>query len=96
MFLYDNNTDYRESFRQYWNNNVKKFRTGSMIAGIVMIVLGILCMVFPVETIVVIEVIASIALLAVGIAEVAAYAEALFRIASERHSQYHARRDAVE
>ncbi len=76
MFLYDNNTDYRESFRQYWNNNVKKFRTGSMIAGIVMIVLGILCMVFPVETIVVIEVIASIALLAVGIAEVAAYAEA--------------------
>ena len=42
MFLYDNNTDYRESFRQYWNNNVKKFRTGSMIAGIVMIVLGIL------------------------------------------------------
>lgn len=73
MFIYDNNTDYRQEFRQYWNSNVKKFRTGSFIAGIVTILLGILCMVFPVKTIVVIEVIASIALIAAGIAEIAAY-----------------------
>lgn len=74
MFIYDNNTDYRDDFRQFWNNNVKKYRTGSIVTGIIMIILGILCMVYPVETMVVIEVVASLALIAVGIAELVGYA----------------------
>jgi uncharacterized membrane protein HdeD (DUF308 family) len=73
MFLYDDNNNYRESFRQYWNSHVKKFRTYSLIAGIIMVVLGILCMVYPVTTMVVIEVLASIVLLAVGITELVSY-----------------------
>ena len=39
MFFYNNDTDYREEIRSYWNQNVRKFRTASLVAGIIMTVL---------------------------------------------------------
>ena len=49
MNFYDNDQDYREQFRSFWNDNVKKFRTRSIIVGIILIILGVLCIVFIVK-----------------------------------------------
>ncbi|MGI5990059.1 MAG: HdeD family acid-resistance protein [Lachnospiraceae bacterium] len=73
MFFYNNNTDYREEIRNYWNNNVKKFRTTSLIAGIIMTILGILCFIFPVRSMLVLEYIASIFLIVAGIYQIYAF-----------------------
>lgn len=73
MFFYNNDTDYREEIRSYWNQNVRKFRTASLVAGIIMTVLGILCCIFPMRSMLVLEYIASILLLVIGIYEIYAF-----------------------
>jgi uncharacterized membrane protein HdeD (DUF308 family) len=73
LILYDNNRDYRDEFRNFWNDKVKKVRKRSLIVGIIMIVLGILCLVFPVRSIYFLEVIASLVMIFIGIYEIAAF-----------------------
>ena len=73
MFFYSNNTDYREEIRKYWNQNVKKFRRISLIAGIIMTALGVLCCIFPMRSILVLEYIASILLVIAGIYQIYAF-----------------------
>lgn len=73
MLFYNNDTDYRDEFRGFWNNNVKKFRTSSIVLGVIMLILGILCFIFPVRSMIVMEYIASIFLIIIGIGQI--YAE---------------------
>jgi uncharacterized membrane protein HdeD (DUF308 family) len=73
MNFYDNDQDYREQFRSFWNDNVKKFRTRSIIVGIILIILGVLCIVYPVDSLLVIEIIASIAMICAGVYEIVLY-----------------------
>lgn len=73
MILYDNSNDYRDEFVSFWNNTVRKIRSRSMILGILMIILGILCLVFPVKFLLVIEIFASIAIILAGIEEIRLY-----------------------
>jgi uncharacterized membrane protein HdeD (DUF308 family) len=73
MRYYDNGNDYREELHGFWNENVKKFRRGAWIAAILMILCGILCLFFPVESMLVMEVIASILLIVMGVAEIYEY-----------------------
>lgn len=70
MLFYDNNTNYREEIKNYWNKNVKRYRNTALIAGIILLLLGILCCVFPVRSILVMEYIASFVLIIIGFFEI--------------------------
>lgn len=59
-------TDLREQIRTFWNQNVKRYRTYSITAGIVMLVLGVLCLIYPFETIIAMEYAASLLLIVYG------------------------------
>lgn len=71
--FYDNNIDYGNEFRNYWNDHVKKFRAGGFVAGIIMIVLGVLCFIFPVNSLLVMEILIAILIITAGAGEIAAY-----------------------
>lgn len=71
MFQHDD--DLINEIRENWNKNIRSMRIWGIIASIFMIVVGILCVVFPMTTTYVIEVMASIALLLFGIWEVVRY-----------------------
>lgn len=73
MLFYDNGRDYREEFRNFWNDNVRRYRRHGLIAGIVMVVLGILCLIFPLRSMLFLEILASAALIVIGIMEIAGY-----------------------
>jgi uncharacterized membrane protein HdeD (DUF308 family) len=73
MRYYDNENDYGEELRGFWNENVKSFRTRAWIAAILMILCGIFCLFFPVESMLVMEVIASILLIVMGASEIYEY-----------------------
>ncbi len=73
MLFYDNGRDYREEFRNFWNDNVRRYRRHGLIAGIVMVVLGILCLIFPLRSMLFLEILASVALIVIGIMEIAGY-----------------------
>lgn len=73
MNFYDNDQNYREQFRSFWNDNVKKFRTRSIIVGIILIILGVLCLTYPVDSLLVIEIIAAIAMICAGVYEIILY-----------------------
>ncbi|MEE8815868.1 MAG: DUF308 domain-containing protein [Lachnospiraceae bacterium] len=70
MLFYDNGKDYRNELQSFWNGNVKKFRTSSLVGGILMVILGILCAAFPFQSMIAMEYIASILLIVVGIAQI--------------------------
>ncbi len=70
MLFYDNNTNYREEIKNYWNKNVKRYRNTALIAGIILLLLGILCCMFPVRSILVMEYIASFVLIIIGFFEI--------------------------
>lgn len=66
MENYSVQTDLREQIRTFWNQNVKRYRTYSITAGIVMLVLGVLCLIYPFETIIAMEYAASLLLIVYG------------------------------
>lgn len=73
MKRYDNGEDLLSEIRDQWNKNLKSTRIWGFIASILMIIIGILCIVFPVETTYFVEVMASIALLVFGFWEIVRY-----------------------
>ncbi|MGN0363623.1 MAG: HdeD family acid-resistance protein [Bilifractor sp.] len=73
MKLYDNGDDVINEVRERWNSHVKSVRIWGFIAAVLMIIMGIVCMIFPVQTTYVIEVFASAALLLWGIWEIVSY-----------------------
>lgn len=75
MRRYDNGEDVINEVRNSWNSHVKTVRIWGFIASVLMIIMGIVCMVFPVQTTYVIEVFASAALLVWGIWEIVRYVQ---------------------
>ena len=73
---YDLNHDYAEELRQKWNDNVKKVRWSAIFIAIVMIVVGVLCFVFPSDTFAFILFVAAIALIVHGISEIVSFYQA--------------------
>lgn len=73
MRRYDSGDDLLDETRGQWNKHLRSTRIWGFIASILMIVIGILCLVYPVQTTYAIEVIASIALLLFGIWEIIEY-----------------------
>ena len=70
---YHSKEEFIDDLKASWNKQVKNFRVGGVIVGILMLILGIIACIYPVQTAVVVEVIAAILLLAFGIFEIAAH-----------------------
>lgn len=75
MRQYDDGNELIDEIKQNWNKNVKSMRIWGFIASIFMIVIGVLCMIYPVQTTYFIEILASVALLLFGIWEVVRYTQ---------------------
>lgn len=75
MNTYDNNDDIIIEMKNRWNKNLKFTRIWGFVAAIFMIIIGILCIVYPVETTYAIEVFASLALFCFGIWEIVRYVQ---------------------
>ena len=73
---YDLNHDYAEELREKWNENVKKARWTAIIIAIVMIVVGVLCFIYPTDSFAFMLFVAAIALIAHGIAEIVSFYQA--------------------
>ena len=73
---YDLNHDYAEELREKWNENVKKARWSAIIIAIVMIVVGVLCFIYPADSFAFMLFVAAIALIAHGIAEIVSFYQA--------------------
>ena len=73
---YDLNHDYAEELREKWNQNVKKARWTAIIIAIVMIVVGVLCFIYPTDSFAFMLFVAAIALIAHGIAEIVSFYQA--------------------
>ena len=63
----------RDNIKKEWNSRVKSIRRSELIIGIIMIVLGAVCIFYPRQSIYVLEMIASFAILAFGIFKMAEY-----------------------
>jgi uncharacterized membrane protein HdeD (DUF308 family) len=61
------------SLSEQWNKKLKSIRISSIVISIAMIILGIVCFIYPVETITVLEYIASLLIIAVGVWEIVDY-----------------------
>lgn len=73
MLFYNNNTNYRDEIRNYVNSNIKKYRVASICIGAIMTILGILCLIYPFQSVFVMAVLLSIALIVVGVAKAITY-----------------------
>lgn len=75
MRRYENGEDLLNEIRSKWNKNVRSVRIWGFVASILMIIIGILCFVYPVATTYAVEVLASVALLIFGFWEVVRYVQ---------------------
>jgi uncharacterized membrane protein HdeD (DUF308 family) len=73
MLFYDNGTDYREEIRDFWNSSISKFRKTAIIAGIVMIALGIVGIIWPIQSAAFVGYLMAAALIVFGIAKIVGY-----------------------
>ena len=67
---YDFDHDYAEDLREEWNKNVKTYRRNSAIIAVVMIVVGVLCFIFPTDTFAVMLYVAAAALIVRGVLQI--------------------------
>ena len=63
----------RDHIKREWNSRVKSIRRAELMMGIAMIVLGAVCIFYPRQSIYVLELLASFAILAFGIFKIAEY-----------------------
>ncbi|MGI6117731.1 MAG: HdeD family acid-resistance protein [Bilifractor sp.] len=73
MLFYDNDKDYRQEIRSFWNENVKRYRAAAICSGIIMLILGVIGIIWPVDSAVVVACIIAAALIVFGIAKIAGY-----------------------
>lgn len=73
MLFYDNGTDYRQKIRDFWNSNVKKYRVTSICSGIIMLILGIVGIIWPLQSAAVVAYIIAAALIIFGIVKIVSY-----------------------
>lgn len=60
----------REKLRAEWNKRIKKVRRTELILGIIMIIIGLLCIFFPMDSVSVMGIVASAAIMVFGIYEI--------------------------
>lgn len=60
-------------FKNNWNRHVRSLRIGCFALGIAMVILGILCMAYPIEIFQLLQVVVSIVLMAWGIYQIITY-----------------------
>lgn len=72
---YNNGDELISEIKDKWNRNLRSMRVWGIIAAIFMIIVGFLCIVYPVQTTYAIEVMASVAILCFGIWEIVRYAQ---------------------
>ena len=70
---YDYRHDYAEEFHEKYEENANKIRTWSIVIAILMIVVGVLCFIFPSDAFSAMTVVAGIVLIVMGIAELVAF-----------------------
>lgn len=75
MRVYNSGNEVIDEMKNQWNKNVRSMRVWGIIASVLMILIGILCIVNPLDTTYAIEVMASIALLCYGIWEIVRYTQ---------------------
>lgn len=73
MLFYDNEKDYRQEIRSFWNENVKKYRVTAICSGIIMLILGVIGIIWPVDSAVAVACVIAAALIVFGIAKIAGY-----------------------
>lgn len=73
MIRFTPDMDLQSEFVNHWNSKLKSVRTASIIISILMIILGILCAVYPMQAITVVEVLVCILLMVLGIGEIINY-----------------------
>lgn len=73
MRRYENGEELLSEIRNRWNRNVRAVRLWGFVASILMIIMGVLCFIYPVLTTYAVEVMASVALLLFGVLEVVRY-----------------------
>lgn len=75
MKTYYSDDEIISEMKDQWNKNLKATRILGFAAAILMVIVGILCIAYPVETTYIIEVFASIALLLFGVWEIIQYVQ---------------------
>lgn len=73
MGAYDNDDRIIAEIKNRWNRNLKSTRIWGFVAAILMIIVGALCIVYPVETTYTVEIMASIAMFCFGMWEIVEY-----------------------
>ena len=73
MLRYEFDENFRERFKENWNTQIHSMRVTCFVIGILMAVLGVVCLIFPVQSVFVVEVIASLAIMIFGIFEIIEY-----------------------
>lgn len=73
MFFYDNGTDYRQEIRNFWNENVKKYRTTAICSGILMLILAVIGIIWPIRSAIVVACVMAVALILFGIMKIVGY-----------------------
>lgn len=71
--LYTDGNDFLNDLKNNWNKRVKSVKVWGIIASILMIIVGILCLIYPLQTTYGLEVFASLVLLCLGIWGVVRY-----------------------
>ena len=67
------NFNYVQEFSQSWNKKLKSIRIASFIMSGLMLICAVLCMVFPVKSMFVIETIAAVLIIALGVYQICDY-----------------------
>jgi uncharacterized membrane protein HdeD (DUF308 family) len=71
--IYDSNFDYVKEFTDRWNKKVRSIRISGIIIAVLMAVLGVVCLIFPEQSLRVIEIIASCVIIALGVCQMVDY-----------------------
>lgn len=75
MRMYDNGDELVQEMQEEWNKNLRSMRIWGIIAAILMIIIGVLCIFYPVQTTYAIEVMVAVALLVFGCWEIVRYTQ---------------------
>jgi uncharacterized membrane protein HdeD (DUF308 family) len=67
------NFDYISEFSDNWNKRISPLRKAGIIISVLMLILGVLLLIFPMQSAVVIEVIAALLIVVLGISQIVEY-----------------------
>ncbi len=73
MIHFDPESNFMQDLADVWNKKLKSVRISSFIAGFIMAALGVLCIIFKIESMTVLEIIVSAVIIALGVLKVVFY-----------------------